>query len=167
MKPRVSVNFYTSTHIMTNNLNKIERLWNRMIVFWSGSKLTHCSIRLETEDDDISLFLMYRRAAELLPTKTLDRFVGGTPDYVFEIGELDFDLTKVERLIKGDYRVTPAAVLLWFFVTRPFCNWKPKTCATSVCEMLRAGGLDVGMHVAPVALFKELKNEFNYDSRKS
>ena len=166
-KCRAIVGFYKHTHSMYKNETLLSKFWTKMIVFWTRSKYTHCSIQLvKDKDNDLMLFAIVGKAAALVNTETLIRWMG-PPDKEIDIGEVTMDWSKVEVLVDGTYQGTVRETLLWFFLTRFLSSWKPKTCTTCVCDILNAGGIEVSMHVSPSELLKELNHEFNYDSRKS
>tara|TARA_R100000654_G_scaffold35864_2_gene61394 strand:+ start:1256 stop:1765 length:510 start_codon:yes stop_codon:yes gene_type:complete len=165
-KCKVSVRFYSHTHQMYRNETLINKFWTWLIVFWSKSTFTHCSVRITSENGtDAIIYMLLNRPAALMKADVLIRW-SGEADVIVDVGKLDINWKHIESVVNGNYKVNAFPVLAWFFCTRFFHKWKPKTCATSACEVLRAGGLDIPIIVAPGKLLKELTNEFNYDSRK-
>lgn len=166
-KCRVTVGFYKHTHNMYKSEKLISKFWTKMIAFWCWSRYTHCTIRLtKDEDNDLMLFAVVGKAAALANTSTISGWLG-YPDLNIDLGTMDIDWNQVEKLVDGSYRGTVSQVLLWFFLTRFFSKWKPKTCTTCVCEILRAGKMDINIFVSPAKLLKELNHELNHDCRKS
>jgi|15BtaG_2_1085339.scaffolds.fasta_scaffold00107_19 hypothetical protein len=155
MSLNVEVGFYRYDHSMYDIFNKqstkIEKVWVSMIRHITKCCYTHCTIKI----GENSLVALVKKNATFASSDTVDKFLG-SPDLYICLGELDVDITGIDKIISGLYQGSVRKVLIWFFVTRWFGAKKPKTCATLVCEILRCCGYEIKQCVSPAELYKEL-----------
>jgi hypothetical protein len=127
------------------------------------STITHCSIMIEFENSS----LIYYHVGPYLgcrPAKAERYLKRVVPFSTFYIGETSTPIREIRSFTEQYPKFAPWKLIVWeLFKIR---LWKPKSCGHFTSNFLRLTGFGGTIHVAPDALFKELKNAHHYVERE-
>ena len=168
-KFRVSVGFFHWTNPAlrpkkNSRKNKLN-IGQYLFKFFSGSPYTHCDVRIYCDNLDFTLLCTENRQATFYPTDSVHGFFGKS-DKNIELGEFEFDVSKIDNFLFPSYVGNRWRLILWYFMTRFLFFNRTKTCTTAVCHILQDIGLPVGIFVLPVNLYEEIRNAPNFNGRK-
>ena len=131
----------------------------KIIDFFSKAKRKdHVAIIIEDDTGAWCTYMGKRFKARFSTIEIAKKCI--TPVETIYIGEIDCSYDDVEELLnKYAEKFWLWRIVLWFFITRWFSNWKPAGgCAVIVSKMLIELGYDINIVVKPKDLFKELKD---------
>jgi hypothetical protein len=133
------------------------RKWAWQIRLLAGTKHIHTTIVLSFLDKTKIVFGLKGRPSVLYDVAQMDRH-HDPPDTIFYLGEREIDLQELKDFIEAEYSGTAFGLYLWFFLLRWISWWKPVSCTTVVCDILRMSGLDIKRYVNPRNLYRKIKN---------
>ena len=143
---KISVVFY----------NKSEDRRAKLISLLTHTKIHHCSIILERDDEIIELASDKRHRAKFVDRAVMEKLYS-KPIAMIDMGERNVSIKQLTDFLKDPYVGDARSLLFWYFIGRYlFPRLLPPSCALITCYLLRLCGFKVNDHIEPKTLYKEI-----------
>ena len=152
---KIWVVFYSrKDHSLFKEFN---RWFDLSIRLFSGTKHVHSTMILSFMGKTQIVFSPMNRPPVLYDIEQMHRH-HEEPDTTFYLGEHPLDLEQLNEFLLARHTGTAFKVYLWFFLLRWISWWKPVTCTTVVCDIMRMCGLQIKRYVNPRNLYRKISN---------